>query len=320
LIKSERCGILARGAWDPAEHPRAGVPPNPGWFSPTGASGAAGSTEVAQSEEEERVPEEVLDPPAPLRQAQWHAAIATLREIDPNNPNLTYFANPDTAASQAALDRLESAVETAAIKRVTDKVMPGGVPIGKPDTNARIRELSGGAKAAEEMFEYLRVGGRTVEAPDLEGIVVKLPAGAGYITFRTTSRSGSPAVDSQCFGNPVQAHAFQLEAPMNMKELVEDFMKESDVDYVGLWEIAQTAREDLHAESTEETRLLSLQIVRQLYEEGLRPGDYNLGTRFNYWPDEGCQAMLDRIEREWIAAGADPNLAEPICYFAPSMG
>jgi hypothetical protein len=27
--------------------------------------------------------------------------------------------------------------------------------------------------------------------------------------------------------------------------------------------------------------------------------------------------MLDRIEREWIAAGADPNLAEPICYFAP---
>jgi hypothetical protein len=27
--------------------------------------------------------------------------------------------------------------------------------------------------------------------------------------------------------------------------------------------------------------------------------------------------MLDRIEREWIKARADPNLAEPICYFAP---
>jgi hypothetical protein len=26
--------------------------------------------------------------------------------------------------------------------------------------------------------------------------------------------------------------------------------------------------------------------------------------------------MLDRIEREWIKAGGDPNLAEPICYFA----
>jgi hypothetical protein len=82
---------------------------------------------------------------------------------------------------------------------------------------------------------------------------------------------------------------------MNMKELVEDFMKASDVDYVGLWEIAHAAREDLHARSTDEARLVSLQIVRQLYEEGLRPGDYNLGTRFDYWPDEGCQAMLDRI-------------------------
>jgi hypothetical protein len=26
---------------------------------------------------------------------------------------------------------------------------------------------------------------------------------------------------------------------------------------------------------------------------------------------------LDRIEREWIKAGADPNLANPICWFAP---
>jgi hypothetical protein len=32
------CGMLARGDWDPAEHPRAGVPPNPGWFAPTGGS------------------------------------------------------------------------------------------------------------------------------------------------------------------------------------------------------------------------------------------------------------------------------------------
>jgi hypothetical protein len=176
LIKSEECGRLARGGWDPAEHPRAGVPPNPGWFAPTGGSGPAKQTEVAQVEEEERAPEEMLDPLAPLRQAQWDAAIATLREIDLKNPNLTSVANPDMAPSQAALDRLQAAIETAAIKRVTDKVMPAGVPIGKPGNNARIRELSGGVKAAEEMFEYLRVGGQIFEKPDLEGIVVKLPA------------------------------------------------------------------------------------------------------------------------------------------------
>ncbi len=28
---------------------------------------------------------------------------------------------------------------------------------------------------------------------------------------------------------------------------------------------------------------------------------------FDYWPDKGGQMMLDRIEREWITAGADPE-------------
>ncbi|MFZ3234965.1 MAG: hypothetical protein WA184_06280 [Stellaceae bacterium] len=61
---------------------------------------------------------------------------------------------------------------------------------------------------------------------------------------------------------------------------------------------------------------MSLEIARRLYNNGLRPGNY-WGGAFDYWPDEGCQAALDRIEREWTKAGADPNLAEPICWFAP---
>jgi hypothetical protein len=65
-----------------------------------------------------------------------------------------------------------------------------------------------------------------------------------------------------------------------------------------------------------EARELSLEIVARLYERGLRLGDY-WDDDFAYWPEEGLQAALDRIEREWIAADADPNLAEPICWFAP---
>jgi hypothetical protein len=104
---------------------------------------------------------------------------------------------------------------------------------------------------------------------------------------------------------------------MGMKELIDDFVKESEGDYVGLWEIAQASREDLGARTTDDARRLSLEVVSRLDEKDLRPGDYYLGTRFDYWPDQGCQAALDRIEREWIKAGADPNLAEPICWFAP---
>ncbi|MFZ3234964.1 MAG: hypothetical protein WA184_06275 [Stellaceae bacterium] len=103
---------------------------------------------------------------------------------------------------------------------------------------------------------------------------------------------------------------------MDVDDIVNGYFEESKVDYVGLWQIAQASHEELGANNTHDAIRLSLEIVRQLYAKGLRPGDY-WGGAFDYWPDEGCQAALDRIEREWIKAGADPNLAEPICWFAP---
>ncbi len=197
LIRRARGGDddrLARTGWDPAEHPRAGAPPNPGWFAPTDRSGASPPTRVAQDEGDERAPEEMLDPLAPVRQAQWDAAMATLREIDPGNPNLTDVANPGSAPSQAALDRLDAAVKAAAIRRVTDKVMPGGLPIGQAGNSTRIRELPGGIGAAKNLFDYLRVGG-TVSRSNANLTVVELPSDLGFITFRRRSRSASPAVD-----------------------------------------------------------------------------------------------------------------------------
>ena len=103
---------------------------------------------------------------------------------------------------------------------------------------------------------------------------------------------------------------------MNMDEIVQAFMDESEIDYIALPQIASAARWDLGASTTDEARKLSLEVVRRLYERGLRPGEY-WGGDFDYWPDAGCQAVLDRIEREWIEAGEAPNLGEPICWFAP---
>ena len=93
-------------------------------------------------------------------------------------------------------------------------------------------------------------------------------------------------------------------------------MNEAKVDYIGMWQIAQTIQERFGSPSAGEVRNLSLEVVARLYERGLRPADY-WGGGFGYWPDKGCRAALDRIEREWIAGSADPNLAEPICRFTP---
>jgi hypothetical protein len=202
LIKRAQEGDrLARGGWDPAEHPRAGVPPNPGWFAPLDGAGAGPPTQVAQGEEDERAPEELLDPTAPLRQAQWDAAIATLREIDPGNRQLTYVTMPGWVPSEADLDTLNTAITAAEIRRMMDKLMPGGVPIGRSGNSARVREFPGGAEAAKNLFDYLRVGG-SVRRSDANISVFKLPSDAGFITLRAQSRSLGPAVEINVPGIP----------------------------------------------------------------------------------------------------------------------
>lgn len=102
-------------------------------------------------------------------------------------------------------------------------------------------------------------------------------------------------------------------------DIVEAYVRESKIDYIGLPQLASSARWKLGARTTDEARALSLEMVRRLYEKGLRPGEY-WGGEFDYWPDEGCQAVLDRIEREWKEAGEDPNLGEPICWLAACPG
>ncbi len=100
-----------------------------------------------------------------------------------------------------------------------------------------------------------------------------------------------------------------------MVDLVEGLVKEAEIDFIPLPMLAAAARESLGARNPDEARAKTVELVRRLYQRGLRPGDYDLGTSLDYWPDEGCKAMLDRITREWIAGGDDPNLGEPICWF-----
>lgn len=142
LIKGAASGEwLARAGWDPAEHPRAGVPPNPGWFAPT--DGGEAPQQVAQGEEDERSPEEMLDPQAPVRQAQWEAAIAILREIDPANPQLASITSPGWVPSNQDLAEIKAALTRAAVRRVANFVMPGGNPIGRQGGNIDVRGTQG---------------------------------------------------------------------------------------------------------------------------------------------------------------------------------
>ncbi|MEO8714657.1 MAG: hypothetical protein ABI369_06565 [Acetobacteraceae bacterium] len=76
-----------------------------------------------------------------------------------------------------------------------DILAPGGVPIGTPDRkDQKTRNLPGGAKAAEELFEKLSKGGTPSKSRYDHGIGVDLPGG-GFVGYRPKSTSGSPAID-----------------------------------------------------------------------------------------------------------------------------
>jgi hypothetical protein len=102
---------------------------------------------------------------------------------------------------------------------------------------------------------------------------------------------------------------------VGIDDLVDGYVREAAIDFVGLWQIVSATRQWLNTNTDEQVKRLSLEIAKRLYDHGLRPGNYHLGTRLQYWPDDGPQAMLARIDREWDKNREDPNLAEPICWF-----
>ncbi len=102
---------------------------------------------------------------------------------------------------------------------------------------------------------------------------------------------------------------------MTLDQIIDGYYVEAGYDGVDMWQIASRAKRDLGARTRDETIVFGLEIARRLYERGVRPADYQGGPDFHFWPDEGCQAMLDRIRREWIALGQDPMYVSQICSF-----
>ncbi len=131
-----------------------------GEAEPHGLGPHCGAGEIIAQNEEEPRPEEAADPLAAVRRQMWRSDLATLREIDPANPQLFVLTAPGWTPRQEDLDRLDAAIRSATIRRVLDRILPNGVPIGTAGRRSNVRELPGGLAAARTLFDYLRVGGQ----------------------------------------------------------------------------------------------------------------------------------------------------------------
>jgi hypothetical protein len=154
--------------------------------------------EVAQKtpEEENRgLLEEFIDPLAELRGEQWGRAYQTLKALDPNNPQLVYAAPQNWVPTNQNIADINAEIARVAVQRATNFVAPGGNLIGDQGGDVDVRILPGGAKAAQQAFDYLSVGGTPYTGSySPSGQMFVLPGNTGLVGLRNNDQ-GIPTVD-----------------------------------------------------------------------------------------------------------------------------
>jgi len=85
-------------------------------------------------------------------------------------------------------------------------LMPGGLPLGQPGSSPDIREVSGGLKEAQDMFDDLTKGATPVIGSTHPNLV-RLPGG-GTVGLRVFSKAGPPTVDVNIPGIPIREIKF----------------------------------------------------------------------------------------------------------------
>ncbi|MBA2693271.1 MAG: hypothetical protein H0U65_12400 [Rubrobacter sp.] len=91
-------------------------------------------------------------------------------------------------------------------------------------------------------------------------------------------------------------------------------------DSIGIWEIAAVVRGEIPRPDGSEVRAASLEIVRDVLEEGLmRPGFPTREGSFEVLRKTPGETM-ERVEREWDELGRDPDVGEGIWFDLTEKG
>jgi hypothetical protein len=112
---------------------------------------------------------------------------------------------------------------------------------------------------------------------------------------------------------------FPYEEPVqNLDEIAEDCLRVTEIDYLGLYQIASYVRCNFRALdlSDEQVKALSLEVVRLVVAQGLLAGDYDYGGQLYFWKESTADEIVARIDKEWDPKKGDPSLPESICWFS----
>jgi hypothetical protein len=98
-------------------------------------------------------------------------------------------------------------------------------------------------------------------------------------------------------------------------EIVEGYVEETNVDYVGLWQIISRVRRDLRKVEHAQLKKAVLQIVRGLLSAGLEAITLRANDPVRVrWSNQDDEYVINRISQEWDLLGRDPNPGEIVWF------
>jgi len=97
--------------------------------------------------------------------------------------------------------------------------------------------------------------------------------------------------------------------------MVQGYVEETNVDYVGLWQIVIRVRHQLGIVERTELKKFVLQIVRELLAAGLEAVTLRAAAPVRLaWGNQDVEYVLNRISQEWDTLGRDPNPGEIVWF------
>lgn len=100
-----------------------------------------------------------------------------------------------------------------------------------------------------------------------------------------------------------------------LEQIKAAIIAEAEEDFIGLWEIVREVRETTELNDEEAVRSATLAVVEDLVRGGqIRAGVLSGDGRELYEWAESAELVIERINREWLELGRDPNIGE-IAWF-----
>ena len=104
----------------------------------------------------------------------------------------------------------------------------------------------------------------------------------------------------------------------NVDNIIADFEHENDL--VGLWQIVAAVKNARPEFPEEQVMDATIHLVERLLRKGFEVGDPPYSRDgYRRWLDQCPQEVVKRIQREWLALGHQPDIADIAWFRPPAM-